>query len=407
MADSSNPSEKFFADRAEEGGVYDSATTQMRTMENALANLEYIGTKKKSPNIFRSTDWAKNIVFRESALKDSPEFKVAIIGEICDSAHGTAIRASGNHYDGRDGEPFKPVDDKSKVKDVIVLRAPTLCDQDLLHFYDNQTAVIQDIENTEEALDEAAGMSPDFRSCLRSERADTDSKNLITIMTQKKYSLPASAGGPKLAVAASPTKVKRVKRKFGDEDDEDSDTAAPAERPAASDTVQYLSDSDVKLGAFYDPRVLEDYGGPYFQHINAKLVQLDIRDADNKLIPPWKQYSALRPGSFVLVLATIHIFIFKDASNDRSRDRKFMQLSAHTIRVLDESEFPVHKRTRPIPRTMTDEQAPTTGPSTPGRSSATSAFNSFVVTPRSSPSKNAGSGDVDMEEEKSKRRKRK
>lgn len=82
MADSSTPSEKFFADRAEEGGVYDSATTQMRTMENALANLEYIGTKKKSPNIFRSTDWAKNIVFRESALKDSPEFKVAIIGTV-------------------------------------------------------------------------------------------------------------------------------------------------------------------------------------------------------------------------------------------------------------------------------------------------------------------------------------
>ncbi|KAJ7825155.1 hypothetical protein B0H13DRAFT_2375083 [Mycena leptocephala] len=199
----------------------------------------------------------------------------------------------------------------------------------------------------------------------------------------KSKSKSKSGGDPagKLAVAASPTKVKRVKRKFGDEDDEDSDTAAPAERPAASDTVQYpsgeiISDIISLLGAIYDPRVLEDYGGPYFQHINAKLVQLDIRDADNKLIPPWKQYSALRPGSFVLVLATIHIFIFKDASNDRSRDRKFMQLSAHTIRVLDESELPVHKRTRPIPRTMTDEQAPTTGPSTPGRSSATSAFNS-------------------------------
>jgi hypothetical protein len=80
MADDSPPSEKFFADRAEEGGVYDSATTQMQAMENALANVEYIGTNKRSPNIFRSTDWAKNVVFRESALKDAPEFKVAIIG---------------------------------------------------------------------------------------------------------------------------------------------------------------------------------------------------------------------------------------------------------------------------------------------------------------------------------------
>ncbi|KAJ7840655.1 hypothetical protein B0H13DRAFT_1910629 [Mycena leptocephala] len=406
MADDSPPSEKFFADRAEEGGVYDSATAQMQAMENALANVEYIGTNKRSPNIFRSTDWAKNVVFRESALKDAPEFKVAIIGR-----RNMRLCAWDCH------KGFRPIDDKSKVKDVIVLRAPTLCEHELLNFYHNQTAAIQDIENTEEALDQAAGLNLDIRSCLRSDRPDIHSKNLITVVTQKKYGVPASAGGPKLAVAASPTKVKHVKRKFGDDDDDEgSDTAAPVEPQVTSDTARYPPDTDIKLGAYYDPRVLEDYGGPYFQHTNAKLVQLDIRDAENKLIPPWKQYSALRPGSFVLVLATIHIFVFKDASNDRNRDRKFMQLCAHTIRVLDESEFPVHTRTRPIPRTMTDGPGPTAGPSTPGRSSsAASTFNNFVVTPRSSPSKNvavgsgsgAGSGDVDMEEDRGKRRKRK
>ncbi|KAJ7829088.1 hypothetical protein B0H14DRAFT_2594290 [Mycena olivaceomarginata] len=313
------------------------------------------------------------------------------------------IRASVNHYDGRDGEPvhpsigpcankgsisqFRPIDDKSKVKDVIVLRAPTLCEHELLNFYHNQTAAIQDIENTEEALDQAAGF------------------NLITVMTQKKYGVPASAGGPKLAVAASPTTVKRVKRKFGN--DEGSDTVAPVEPQVTSDT----------LGAYYDPQVLEDYGGPYFQHTNAKLVLLDIHDAKNKLIPPWKQYSALRPGSFVLcwlpftsLSSRMVVMIATGIVSSCS--------SAHTIRVLDESEFPVQKRTRPIPRTMTDGPSPTAGPSIPGRSSsAASTFNNFVVAPRSSPSKNvaggsgsgagAGSGDVDMEEDRGKRRNRK
>ncbi|KAJ7914682.1 hypothetical protein B0H13DRAFT_1872801, partial [Mycena leptocephala] len=279
MADDSPPSEKFFADRAEEGGVYDSATAQMQAMENALANVEYIGTNKRSPNIFRSTDWAKNVVFRESALKDAPEFKVAIIGR-----RNMRLCAWDCH------KGFRPIDDKSKVKDVIVLRAPTLCEHELLNFYHNQTAAIQDIENTEEALDQAAGLNLDIRSCLRSDRPDIDSKNLITVVTQKKYGVPASAGGPKLAVAASPTK-------FGDDDDDEgSDTVAPVEPQVTSDTARYPPDTDIKLGAYYDPRVLEDYGGPYFQHTNAKLVQLDIRDAENKLIPPWKQYSALRPG---------------------------------------------------------------------------------------------------------------
>jgi hypothetical protein len=108
----------------------------------------------------------------------------------------------------------------------------------------------------------------------------------------------------------------------------------------------HFIDTEVKLGAYYPPRVLEDYGGPYFQHTNAKLVQLDIRDAENKLIPPWKQYSALRSGSFVLVLATIHIFVFKDASNDRNRDRKVCAFMSFLQTVFPPDLFSVHAAQR-------------------------------------------------------------
>jgi hypothetical protein len=62
---------------------------------------------------------------------------------------------------------FWPIDDKSKVKDVIVLRAPTLCEHELLNFYHNQTAAMQDIENTEEAPDQAAGLVRLSYSCIR------------------------------------------------------------------------------------------------------------------------------------------------------------------------------------------------------------------------------------------------
>ncbi|KAJ6483747.1 hypothetical protein C8R47DRAFT_1073164 [Mycena vitilis] len=396
--------DQCFVERAEEGGLYESTFAQLRTMSNALANIEYIGTKKRTPNIFRGRDWSRNIVFKDKDdkdgnRKDAMEFKTALIGEICSPDHGTIVRAQGNHYDGREGEPFKPVDDKSKVKDILVLQAPTHCSLEQLNVFQNQTAALQDLENTEHALDAAEGVTPSFRSCLKSKRTDMDSKDLITITTLRKYGIPAAAGGPKLSV--TPQKVRRTKRKYAPEDEEEDSDIEPVVNESPANTqpgeVSYPADDAIKLGAFYEPNVLEDHGGPYFQQVNAKLVQLDIRDANNRLIPPWKQYSALRTGSLVLVLATIHMFTFKDPGPDRNRDRKVFQLNAQTIRVLDESDYPVPKRSRPIPRTMLDdmERPSTPGPSSSTASSSKRSFNSFVVTPRSSPSKKTPE-DVEM-----------
>ncbi|KAJ7748833.1 hypothetical protein DFH07DRAFT_962037 [Mycena maculata] len=351
-----------------ESGFYESVLAQMKGMPNALSNLEYIGTKKHRPDIFRGEDWSKNIVFKDGPGKDAHEFQVAIVGEIADPRYGTIIRAQGNHYDGRDGEPFKPVDDKCKIKDVLVLRAPSYCSLDLKNLYDNQTALIQDIENTELAMDNAKGW------------------------------IPATAGGPRV-VQAQPQapQVQRIKRKSCENDsdaDEESDSdsttttvIAPSEKD--KDRVEYPGEDKIKVGAFYDPKVLEDYGGPYFEHINSKLVQLDIRGPNNKLIPPWKQYKALRPGSIVIALVTIHIYTFKDHGSDHDRDRKIVQLSAHTIRVLDQPDVPVVKRVRPVPRTMLDAPAPT--PSTPKKNTGLS---NFVFTPRSSPIKPPSSGEA-------------
>ncbi|KAJ7921034.1 hypothetical protein B0H13DRAFT_2318791 [Mycena leptocephala] len=236
-------------------------------------------------------------------------------------SYRTAISAKGNHYDSEHGEQFKPIDDKSKVKDVIVLRAPTMCSLDLQCFWDNQSAILQDIENTEIATDRAAGWNPSFRSCLRSTTTESPRKDIITIVTERKYGVPASAGAPRVA---APQTHKRLQGSGGTD--------------------------QIKLGAFYDPRLLEDFGGPpYFRLVNGMLKQLDIRNAQNKLIAPWNNYIALRPGSLILAIVSIHMYTFKSEGNDRDRDRKFFQLNAHSIRVLDESDFPVEKRLPPRP----------------------------------------------------------
>jgi hypothetical protein len=51
---------------------------------------------------------------------------------------------------------------------------------------------------------------------------------------------------------------------------------------------------------FYEPTILPDYGGELFQHVDAKLRQLDIRNVENDLIPPQDWYSSLRWGTLVM-----------------------------------------------------------------------------------------------------------
>jgi hypothetical protein len=58
-------------------------------------------------------------------------------------------------------------------------------------------------------------------------------------------------------------------------------------------------------GAFYSLESLPDHRGSYFQQKNAKLVQQDIWDEDNKLIPPWEMYDKLRIGTIILVDSTL------------------------------------------------------------------------------------------------------
>ncbi|KAJ6618088.1 hypothetical protein B0H10DRAFT_1276479 [Mycena sp. CBHHK59/15] len=402
----SDDPEQCFVERLE-SGLYASVYDQISKMDNTLGNIEYIGTRRRAPDIFRVVDWSKNIVFKDGPGKDASEYRAAIIGEIAHPSLGTTISAKGNHYDGRDGEPFKPIDDKSKVKDVIVLRAPTMCPLDFQCFWDNQSTILQDIENTEIATDQAAGWNPSFRSCLRSTTTQNPRKDLITIVTERKYGVPAAAGAPRIAAPETPQKVERVKRKFvnADNADSDSESAGGSANPAAPSVrgkaeVEIPSEDQIKLGAFYDPRLLEDFGGPpYFRFVNGMLKQLDIRDSQNKLIAPWNNYGALRPGSLILAIISIHMYTFKSEGNDGDRDRKFFQLNAHSIRVLDESDFPGEKCLPPVPRTM--EDGPSAGPSTPSTPKTGGGgvnINNFTFTPRSSPKKPASGNGADEDD---------
>lgn len=84
---------------------------------------------------------------------------------------------------------------------------------------------------------------------------------------------------------------------------------------------------DLKLGDFYDPNRLPDYGGPFFALRFNKLIQLDVRGVDNKLIPPWKFYEELRPGTLILANCSLHVFLME---NKKKKDHSI----EHKVSIL-------------------------------------------------------------------------
>ncbi|KAJ7759479.1 hypothetical protein B0H14DRAFT_2634424 [Mycena olivaceomarginata] len=299
-----------------------------------------------------------NIEFKD---REGFELRTLIVGEIAGSAHATVLRATGNYYTPAD---FKPIDDsKTSVKDVLALVVPTCATTKMINYFHNQTIPLREAIDVETNIEQAAGEEFLTRPWLRS--VDESGEDEIII--------PATAGHPGTPVSTQSTPVRRAKRRL---DDETPLASSPVVDRAKLDQqikedkkkVKKPGPSEIKLGAFYDPRLLSDYGGPYFNHVKSKLVQLDVRDGTatggDALIPAWKFYERLKPGTLVLVQASLHIFVMADTDfksgmdvrGNASRHAQFLtlsqiyQINAHNVKVLADSDAPVEHRAILIPR---------------------------------------------------------
>ncbi|KAJ7754887.1 hypothetical protein B0H16DRAFT_1316030 [Mycena metata] len=334
-----------------ESGVYDAVADKILAMgTDALANIDY--NKDYTRHV---ENWSNNHSFMD---RSGSELRTAVVGEILGPAMGTLVRAHGNYF-ARDGDDFKAVDDKAKIKDTLALGPPTQSSTKLYNTFLNQIIGANQVV-TSNANEDA---NPIVKPWSKPGIEGSPTHNVLMVTMLPKYGVPAGAGGTTVKTETT------AKRRLDQVDDE-----VPAAAVTTSTDKPLYGPEDVKLGAYYDPSVLPDYGGSYFNHSKAKLVQLDVRDTKNNLIPPWKFYEALRPGTLVLCLVSLHCFSMVDDRGKERKERKVYQLNAHSIKILSESDEPVEERTRPIAPNSTDRAIS----ALPKRGIATS-FDNFSV----------------------------
>ena len=103
----------------------------------------------------------------------------------------------------------------------------------------------------------------------------------------------------------------------------------------------------VSLNTLYDPHELPDYGGDLFKHEQSHLRQMDLRDENNNLVPPADWYTTFRPGTFVLVRATLHAFVWEQRRVGIS-DHCILHYQQHAAAGLS-GQRPFHLRTERLP----------------------------------------------------------
>ncbi|KAG6888212.1 hypothetical protein C0992_009319 [Termitomyces sp. T32_za158] len=216
----------------------------------AIAGL-FLGTARYRSSFHHQVEqWSGNYAFKDTIGGD---FRMNIVGEIAPSDAETIIAAKGNHYAGRPGDPVRLLGNDSKAKDVLSIKMPTECLSKLKTLFYNQIQTLDSIKTSNKKEEMANGSNPNrlLYSTTRSRKCSvsnvTSDNDLINTL---------SLNGDTL--------------------------------------IQVL---EVGENGFYNPRLNDNYWGPYFNLVCNKLIQLDVRNCDNNLIAPWRFYDALKPGS--------------------------------------------------------------------------------------------------------------
>ncbi|KAJ8503416.1 hypothetical protein ONZ45_g10877 [Pleurotus djamor] len=290
-------------DRYLHGGVYEQIYHKMTSLEVDPSKM--LATTEYKIDFHMRPAGKNNFSFNRS---DGSLATFMCFGEIAPAEDGTMLSAKGNHFSGASagGDRFKPITDEAKCKNILVLRRPLSSPPAIDYLYEEQIGLLHEIVSS---VDVDYGSDWENREWTR--MISTSRMNVpdaIPVSTMPIYGRPK--GGPE--------QVNRIVRKKN-------------HRPETSSGPTLFHASPVYEGAHYEPSVLSDFGGQYFQLKSHKLAQQSFYDMDNALIPPWKVYEELRPGTLVLAHVSLHCFV------NPSEKKRYFQVKLEKLRIVGES----------------------------------------------------------------------
>ncbi|KIL57048.1 hypothetical protein M378DRAFT_181766 [Amanita muscaria Koide BX008] len=277
-----------------------------------------------------------------------------LFGEITHSTLGTQLDCKGNHYMSTNNF----IVDKSKPKYCLALAKPTCATKNIGILFDNACQELQNVYQ-QLTMSEQANQFAHTDWTKSTSSTGRGPRDLILVYFGPIYNVP-----PTTEATSSSSVPIGTKRTLVDEDDDDTDGKATKPNTEVKSTPSTIlsttsnqtrdeltipTEEEISVGAFYDPRLLPDYGGNLFHHQAAKLVQHDVRDIDLRLIPPWNYYDKLRAGTMVLCDVTMHMYqmAIPNARADQPKVRKTFKLNAQSIRVVAKSNLPMEIRRQP------------------------------------------------------------
>ncbi|KAJ7492128.1 hypothetical protein FB451DRAFT_1551547 [Mycena latifolia] len=212
-------------------------------------------------------------------LNNHKTFSAYILAEVGSESEGTWMAA----YPKKMPPSKLPLGDEASAHRMIIAApCPTGAPTKMADTFKNCMAVIDEIHAEDQKKEEAEEKASVFQLTERASRSDGDEGEPFNIMLLR----------------LAPTYEKSYRDKNKTAQDEEHQYGKHRKFP-----------QQPKIGDTYDPNMLPDHRGPYFNHKISKLVQRNYQDLDGSLIAPHELYVKLTEGTLFSAQITLHTYI--------------------------------------------------------------------------------------------------
>ncbi|KAF4617229.1 hypothetical protein D9613_005787 [Agrocybe pediades] len=303
----------------------------------------FFGTACVKKDFFRVREEKdRNVTFVDGNKK---VYETIMFGELQhNSPKGSRISAIGQITPNRAAN-FSPLRDGTNAKFVHCIKAPKFADRVLDAHFVNQIAELNVLHGLDESDDADRDEAPyDFNDWVYS--TNNCEIDCIYINSPYLYTCPNGNGKKGKGYSAANRETRKV--------DINSLHQNPGPSSASTSTPSNAepSSQSKKILPYYEPDILPDAKGPFFDFVNSKFPQPQIEDIHGNLIHPTDLYQALRPGTVLLYKVTLNVYNInskkKGGSVDNEEFKRYYQIQYKSARILRESSEPAEERKIPF-----------------------------------------------------------